>query len=80
MVFTFSKCDLYCFVQKLALTADIDSLKVEIINLGLFQVMHDPFTAHIDTLYRLRLPHNPASYAGCNKEPFHFVTDYCCCK
>jgi hypothetical protein len=61
VAYTFSKCDLYNFVHLLALTADISSLKVEIIHLALFQVLHDPFTEHI--LHHPRLLHNPVSYA-----------------
>jgi hypothetical protein len=73
MTYTFSKCDLYNFVHLLAFTADTDSLKVDITHLALFQVLHDPFTEHIDTVHHLRLSHNPASYAGCNRLRLLFV-------
>lgn len=67
MAYIFSKCDLYNFVHLSAFTVDTDSLKVEITHLALFQVLHDPFTEHIDTLHHLSLLHNPASYDGFNR-------------
>jgi hypothetical protein len=77
MAYTFSKCDLYHFVHLLALTADTGSLQVEITHLALFQVLHDPFTEHIDTLHHPRLSHNPASYAGCKRRRlFSAVCEY----
>jgi hypothetical protein len=73
MACTFSKCDMYNFVHLLPFTADTDSLKVEITHLALFQVLHDPFTEHTDTLHHLRLSQNPASCAGCNRWRLFFV-------